>query len=44
MKPLKNILINSVSYKTLIGAKRLYIRLDKMDGFIIDGFLMRLDI
>ena len=30
----KNILIYDISYKTLIGAKPLFIRFDKTDGFI----------
>ena len=30
----RNILIFDISYKTLIGAKLLYIKFDKVDGFI----------
>ena len=33
-KPNKNILIYDISYKTLIGAKPLRIRFDKINGFI----------
>ena len=33
-KPYENILVYSISYKTLIGAKLLHIRFDKVDGFI----------
>ena len=33
-KSYKNILIYSISYKTLIGAKPLHIRFDKIDGLI----------
>ena len=33
-KPHENILIYDISYKTLIGAKPLWIRLDKIDPFI----------
>ena len=33
-KPYKNILVYDISYKTLIGAKPLRIRFDKVDGFI----------
>ena len=34
-KSYKNILVYDISYKTLIGAKPLRIRFDKVDGFII---------
>ena len=30
----ENILIRDISYRTLIGAKLLHIRFDKIDGFI----------
>ena len=33
-KSYKNILVYEISYKTLIGAKPLRIRFDKVDGFI----------
>ena len=33
-KSCENILVYGISYKTLIGAKPLRIRFDKMDGFI----------
>ena len=33
-KSYKNTLINDILYRTLIGAKPLRIRLDKIDGFI----------
>ena len=33
-KTYKNILVYNISYKTLIGAKPLCIRFDKVDGFI----------
>ena len=33
-KPYENILVYNISYKTLIGAKLLNIRFDKVDGFI----------
>ena len=33
-KPHENILIYDISYKTLIGAKPLHIRFNKIDGFI----------
>ena len=33
-KLFKNILVHDISYKTLIGAKPLRIRFDKVDGFI----------
>ena len=33
-KSSENILVDDISYKTLIGAKPLYIRFDKVDGFI----------
>ena len=33
-KPYENILVYNISYKTLIGAKLLHIRFDKVDGFI----------
>ena len=33
-KPHENILIYDISYRTLIGAKPLRIRLDKIDRFI----------
>ena len=38
-KPLKNILIYDISYKTLIDPKSLRIRFDNIDGFsrIYDG-------
>ena len=35
-KSCKNILAYNISYKTLIGAKPLRIRFDKVDGFIKD--------
>ena len=38
----ENILIYDVSYKTLIGAKPLHIRFDKVDGLL--GFMMKLGI
>ena len=33
-KPYKNILVNIISYKSLIGAKLLRIRFNKVEGFI----------
>ena len=33
-KPYKNVLVDKISCKTLIGAKALRIRFDKVDGFI----------
>ena len=30
----KNVLVDKISYKTLMGAKYLRIRFDKTDGFI----------
>ena len=33
-KPYENILVYNISYKTLIGAKLLHFRFDKVDGFI----------
>ena len=38
----ENILIYNISYKTLIGAKPLRIRFDKVDGFI--RVMMELDL
>ena len=38
-KPYKNILVNIISYKSLIGAKPLRIRFNKVEGFtkVYDG-------
>ena len=33
-KPYKNVLVYNISYKTLIDAKPLLIRFNKIDGFI----------
>ena len=43
-KSYESILIYDVSYKTLIGAKCLLVRFDKIDGFLMDEFIIELDI
>ena len=41
-KSYRNILVYNTSYKTVIGAKPLHIRFDKIDGLL--EFMMGLDI